>query len=377
VQTGTAAFDSINQGFGVAVEPITGSVYLTGMGQAQTQFSSSNGATHSVDGPWTWHMVLVKYDTAGNFQWGQTNEAAPNSIAHKVAVDADNNAYVTGWMEGFATFHSNDGNDLTVYGFSEPVQTYPDYPGDAFIVKYDEKGNVQWVNHIGGYKAIGTDIATSRDGKVSVVGFIGNVAGSPQQAATIVSSELGGNSINLGGGRLTSPYNKDAFVATYDEDGVLLSARRLGGVKNDGASGVAYDRRGNLIVAGTFQGTMRIEGRTLTGKDTSNLFVAKFSREDPRCTAGSSADPDQWPAFPANSLVWLSGATGALDSNFENGPRAGLSARGDVLVAGALESATQFGSFKLQSAGMQDGFLAMLKAPRSEEGRPHRQAAEQ
>src|SRR5581483_8859645 len=189
----------------------------------------------------------------GNFQWGQSNEAAPNSLGRKVAVDADNSAYVTGWMEGHVIFHSNDGRDLAVDGFSGPVQTFPDYPGDAFVVKYDENGNVQWVNHIGGYKAIGVDIAASRDGRVSVTGLIGNIADSAQQAETIVTSRPGSKNINLGGGTLTRPYNKDVFFATWDEDGELLEARRFGGPKNEGGSGIVYDRRGNLILAGVFQ----------------------------------------------------------------------------------------------------------------------------
>ena len=105
-------------------------------------------------------------------------------------------------------------------GFSRPVQGTGDIPDDAFIVKYDENGNVQWANHLGGYKAIATDVATSRDGRVSVTGFIGDIPDPlPEQATTIVTSQPGGNNIDLGGGRLTSPYNKDAFVATYDEDG--------------------------------------------------------------------------------------------------------------------------------------------------------------
>jgi hypothetical protein len=123
VQTGTA-FNASNNGYGVAVEPVTGSVYVTGVSQGDTTFSSSSGPIHSVSGSPFWHMVLAKYDIAGNFQWGVTNEAAPNSVAHKVAVDADNNAYLTGWMEGHTVFHSNDGRDLAVDGFSGPVQTY-------------------------------------------------------------------------------------------------------------------------------------------------------------------------------------------------------------------------------------------------------------
>ena len=349
VQTGTA-FNASNNGYGVAVEPVTGSVYVTGVSQGDTTFSSSNGAVHTVSGGPFWHMFLVKYNVAGNFQWGVTNAAAPNSVGHKVAVDADNNAYVTGWMEGQTVFHSNDGRDLAEDGFSGPVQTFPDFPGDAFVVKYDENGNLQWVNHIGGYKAIGTDIATSRDGRVSITGFVGNIGDSPSQAATIVTSQPGASNINLGGGQLTQPYNKDVFFATYDENGVLLAAQRFGGTQDEGGSGIAYDRHGNLILAGIFQGTIAIEGVTLTGKDPYNLFIAKFSREEASCVAG----------FADHRPDWVTEADGPFSGDFENNPRIGLTNQGDVMVTGSYQPAAQFGSLKLGSAGLKDGFLALL-----------------
>jgi hypothetical protein len=352
VQTGIA-FNASNNGYGVAVEPVTGSVYVTGVSQGDTTFSSSNGAVHTVSGTGFWHVFLVKYNVAGNFQWGITNAAAPNSIAHKVAVDADDNAYVTGWMEGQTVFYSNDGHDQTVAGFSGPVQTYPDFPNDAFVVKYDENGNLQWVNHIGGYKAIATDIATSRDGRVSITGFIGNIGDSSSQAATIVTSQPGASNINLGGGQITQPYNKDVFFATYDEDGVLLAAQRFGGTQDDGGSGIAYDRHGNLILAGIFQGTIAIEGVTLTGKDTYNLFVAKFSREESSCVAG----------FADHRPDWTTEANGPSTGDFENNPRIGLTSQGDVMVTGSYQPTAQFGSLKLGSAGLADGFLAILNAP--------------
>lgn len=363
VQTGTVPTGN-NEGFGVAVEPGTGSIYVTDISQGETTFSSSNGTTHAVAAPFTWHMILVKYDTAGNFQWGQSNEATPNSLGHKVAIDADNSAYVTGWMEGHVIFHSNDGRDWAVDGFSGPVQTFPDYPGDAFVVKYDAHGNVQWVNHIGGYKAIGVDIATSRDGRVSVTGLIGNVADSAPQAQTIVTSQPGGKEVNLHGGNITRPYNKDVFFATWDEDGELLEARRFGGPKDEAGSGIAYDRRGNLTLAGIFQDTIRIAGRTLTENGSSNLFVARFTRQGESCF---QADPDGQNAFGTNALNWVMGARGPFVGAFflglEGGPRIGLTARGDVLVTGEYEPAAQFGGFTLPSAGGQDGFLALLKVP--------------
>jgi hypothetical protein len=239
-----------------------------------------------------------------------------------------------------------------VDGFSGPVQTYPDYPGDAFVVRYDENGNLQWVNHIGGYKAIGTDIATSRDGRVSITGFIGNIGNSPSQAATIVTSQRGASNINLGAGQLTQPYNKDAFFATYDEDGVLLDAQRFGGTQDDGGSGIAYDRRGNLILAGIFQGTIAIEGVTLTGKDPYNLFIAKFSRAEASCVAG----------FADHRPDWVAEADGPFSGDFENNPRIGLTSQGGVMVTGSYQPTAQFGSLKLGSAGLEDGFLAFLNA---------------
>jgi hypothetical protein len=80
---------------------------------------------------------------------------------------------------------------------SQPVQSFPDFPDDAFIVKYDAEGNAKWVNLIGGYKGIATDIAISDHGEISIAGFIGNIAGTPSQAETIATSQSGGKNISV------------------------------------------------------------------------------------------------------------------------------------------------------------------------------------
>jgi Beta-propeller repeat len=79
VQTGTISFSGQDEAFGVAVNQATGTVFITGRTQGDTTFSSSDGTEHILPGVGSWHMFLVKYDSHGNFQWGQTNEVSPNT----------------------------------------------------------------------------------------------------------------------------------------------------------------------------------------------------------------------------------------------------------------------------------------------------------
>jgi len=348
VQTGVA--QEANEGFGVAVDASTGTSFITGRTTGSTVFSSLDGSTHTVPGVFAWHMFLVKYDSAGNFQWGQTNESSVNSIAHKVAVDANLNAYLTGWLESTTTFHGSNGKDLVLNGMSEPVQSGPDFPDDAFIVKYDSNGDALWGNLLGGYKGIATDVAVSPDGRISITGFIGNLAGgTPAQVHTIATSQPGGTNIDLGGGQLTNPYNKDVFIATYDTAGVLLDAQRFGGIQDDGASALAYDINGNLFVTGVFQGTFPVAGETLTGDGPFNLFLFKLSEPSIQTKP---------PALAA--VLWAKKADGAGTDLFENNAGMGVSTTDKVFVTGTYDGTATFDAVSLSSAGAEDVFFAQL-----------------
>ena len=339
VQTGAAPFPQQNNptGLGMAVNAAAGTVYITGFAQYDTTFSSANRTVNDVPGVGYWHMFLVKYDTSGNFLWGETNAAEPNSMGYAVAVDAKDNVYVTGWMEDTTTFYSSDGEDITVTGFS-PAQTTGDYPGDAYLAKYDGNGNVKWVNHIGGYKAIGTDVAVSPGGDVSMVGFIGNINyGSPGEAETIVTSLPPGTNVNLGGGVFTDPYNQDILIVTYDSAGVLKLTDRRGGTDQETASGMAYDLSGNLYVTGVFVGA--------TNQPT--LFVEEFSGKELL-----------WQKAAGNAGEWMGGNNGIT-------PAVSVDSAGRIFVTGGYQGTASFGKIKLESVGTSSMFLAEL-APDSD-----------
>jgi hypothetical protein len=333
VQTGVAPFVvEQNTGIGVAVDADAGTVYMAGSSQESTTFSSADGTVNTVPGAGTWHMFLAKYDTSGNFQWGQTNAANPNSLSYGIAVDAKDNAYVTGWLEGETTFSSNDGNDISVTGFS-PAQTTGDFPNDAFLAKYDRSGNVKWVNHIGGYKGVGSALAVSPTGDVSLVGFIGNINfGSPGEAETIATSQPPKANINLGGGDFTNPYNQDVFIATYNASGVLRKVLRRGGSGDEVATALAYDHRGNLYVTEL----------DLGANNQPTLFVRKYS--DGRL---------RWKKEAVNAGIWT-------PNNTAISPAVSVDHEGRIFVTGGYQGTASFGGTKLHSVGSSDIFVAEL-----------------
>lgn len=335
VQTGVGS--DTNDGYGVAVEPTTGIVYLTGRGQADMAFSSANGTHYTVPGAWTWHMFLVRYDTEGNFYWGETNAAGPNSMGYSVGVDKSGSAYVVGWLENTTTFYSQNGKDITITGF-RPGQSDGNYPGDGFLVKYDSNGNAMWVNHFGGYKAIANAVAVGPTGEISLVGLIGNINyGSSGEASTIVTSQPPGQNVNLGGGDYTNPYNQDAIGVSYDDRGVLKKAVRIGGPANEIANGVTYDAGGLVYLTGVFQRPFNIGTRHLNGNNQQNVFLLQYS-----------------------GTILRRAATAINAGVFSEGPGPGVSvdSNGNIFVVGTYQGTARFGDIDLSSAGGLDMFMA-------------------
>ena len=309
-------------GNGVAVNPVAGTVYVVAeSGSIVTFFSSADGTYDSfVGAPYGAYMALAKYDTNGNFQWAQFGEDAGASLAPSgVAVDAQDNAYAVGLF--------NDTSSGGAYNFPGH------YPGlnDAFLVKYDKEGNLQWANDIGGYNAEANAVTIGPSGEITLVGFIGNINnGSPSEAETIVTSQPPGANINLGGGIFTNPYNIDEVIATYNPAGVLIRALRRGASGNENATGVAYDSRDNLYVTGLVE-----------GNDQPQLFVDEYSGKNLLWEA--TADAGIWTGQAATTT-----------------PALAVDAAGSVFIAGGYVGTASFGDIKLNGTGASEAFVAEL-----------------
>src|SRR5439155_11978506 len=136
-------------------------------------------------------------------------------------------------------------------------------------------------------------------------------------------------------GLLTSAGGYDAFIVKYNSQGLAQWAKRFGSSNGDSISGVALDSVGNIIVTGSFIGTVDFGGALMTsvpnpvlGSTVPDWFVAKYS--------------------PAGSLLWVKGFGG---SGSDVGNAVAVDGSDNIFVVGALGSANVvFGSYTFSSS---------------------------
>jgi len=153
-------------------------------------------------------------------------------------------------------------------------------------------------------------------------------------------------SVDFGSGAVGSAGGYDAFVAKYNAQGGVVWAKRIGGTGDDSARAVAVDSQGNIIVVGSFAGTVDFGGTLLTsvpdpfGRVWSDIFVAKYSS--------------------GGTLQWAKRFGGTQPDTAD---AVGVDGSDNIIVAGRLNSVNaDFGGFTLSSAGNVDVAVAKLNA---------------
>jgi hypothetical protein len=155
---------------------------------------------------------------------------------------------VTGYFRNSASFGATN---LTSRG-----------QADIFIAKYDSDGELLWVRQAGGSSGDeGKAIAVGKSGDVWVTGFFGGVGSF--EDTNVVAQGLG-----------------DFFVARYRHDGSLVWARTAGGTNNivsDMGAGIVVDSDENCYVSGAVHNNAWIGSVEVPGGNYSSLFLAKYS----------------------------------------------------------------------------------------------------
>ncbi len=130
-------------------------------------------------------------------------QASDFVLSAPMAVDADGNTVVTGR-------YSLQGNlQFGLYTFTGITAN------DAFIAKYDKKGQKQWVAGING-NALITAVTTDADGNIYAAGKF---------AAEVKVQGTSGQPMDLSDGNPENTERTSSFVVKYDKDGVVKAVQ--------------------------------------------------------------------------------------------------------------------------------------------------------
>lgn len=232
--------------------------------------------TDTVHGIGLEDAFIVKFDSTGDFQWGQAFGGSQNDQANGVDVDAQGNVWVGGTFRGNATF---GGIPLGSAGGS-----------DAFIAKVDPGGNVLFARHIHGLSNSEViRLKLSDDGDCY---FAGIFAGT----------------ITVGSQQLTAADTLDIFYGKLDAAGNFLWAMQAGGFDMDFVQDMEIDAEENVYLGGYFFGDLTWQGQTINSMQYDDFYFAKTDSNGQLGLLVAAHDPDSRDIFglavdPAQNII--------------------------------------------------------------------------
>ncbi|HZF47198.1 MAG TPA: hypothetical protein VE093_01035 [Polyangiaceae bacterium] len=306
----------------------------------------------------------------GSPVWSKTYPGG-SSTTFDVATDAAGNIYAVGIFSGVVDF---GGGPVTSAGMSE----------DIFVLKLDKTGAFGWLKSFGDAEyQFGTSLAVDPAGDVLLTGYFTG-------------------SVDFGGGALASAGNEDVFVAKLDPTGAHVWSKRFGDASDQNALSVAADSAGNVIVTGYFNGAVDFGGGALTSAGLGDIFLVKLNAAGAHQWSKGYGDGMQQfgvgvAVDPADNILLVGSFSGSVDlgsgpltsvgsedvlvakldsaggyvwasrhgdSDEQNGVGVASDSQGNVLVTGHFKGQIAFGMGPLLSAGAaaEDLYIAKLTA---------------
>jgi hypothetical protein len=284
----------------------------------------------------------VKYSPGGGLLWANTYAGSPTGLdyGYALAVDQNGNAYVGGFGNGdnptfdiFVVKYSNTGDVVWTQRWSSPIQTYSAYAysiavdkqenvyvtgfmsdgltdGEFVTLKYDSMGNLQWsARYNGSPNSIDYSncIVVDDSGNSYITGWSGgannlwdyttikyspngdelwvrryNGSANDNDFAYRVALDSSGN-VYVTGQSVETGSDNDITTIKYSPDGDVLWTQRYNGPANgyDAGQAIAVDASGNAYVTGNHT--------TATGLDCATL---KYSTNGELLWAASYDGPD-------------------------------------------------------------------------------------
>lgn len=251
-----------------------GNVFISGYMSGGSSIDFGGGLVYAVG---NFDAIVAKLDaTTGNTVWGKRFGLSGSHYAWHLATTSNGDVVVAGNYNGDIDFGGG-------------AQGYLGQD-DAYVLRLGGgDGHLVWTKHFG-------DSSNQRAFGVAV-----------DSHDNIVLAGHAEGTIGFGGGVLTSSGKYDAFVAHLGPDGAHHWSQIFGDALDDQtANSVAVDPLGNVVLAGSFQGTFTIAGDTIAEAPgsfvaTQDAFVARLSVDGKDGWARRFGDPSDQIAWAVTS----------------------------------------------------------------------------
>lgn len=235
-----------------------GNVYISGGFEGSVDFDPSTGITTLVSNGKA-DMFFMKMDSNGNFLWANSAGDVQDDYGTSISISSNGNVYSTGVFEGIVDFDPS----ASILNLASNGNT------DVFVTKHDANGNIIWAK---GFGANFDDRVSSIvcDANEDIY-FIGEFSGT-------VDFNPGSGTANK-----TTAGGYDIFVNKLDSAGNHVWVNTFGSTATDYGYGIALDNAGNIIITGSFRGTVDFDpsnGTTNLSSTTSSyadIYVSKYT----------------------------------------------------------------------------------------------------
>lgn len=293
-------------------------VCVAGWHRGTVDFNPGSG-TNNITVIGKQNLYIAKYEPGGKYIWAIGLKGRWGDITDMV-LDANDNIYITGWIEGTADFDPSS----SVFNIT-PVGAW-----DCFLAKYNSNGVLQWAFKIGStYRDIGDGLTVDASNNIYLTGALGGAA-----------------DFNPGNGTsvLTSRGSYDAFVAKYSSSGTHIWSVQSGGSGEDFGRDISLANNGDVIATGYFSANAKFNTSgssiNITAKGGTDIFLTKYDQN-------------------SGALIWAK-AIGSLAD--DRGNAVAVDGSNNVLISGEYSGTADFNpssaTNNLTNSGSTDFFIA-------------------